>query len=128
MIITPILDYDPDGVADGGAGAGTVLPPSPAVLPPQGYFYYWPSVNTLTTGAALTPGLTDPIVSLDAQQISQLPANSVIEVVISGRGASQWKRVLNGTSPITNVDAGIIVPVNYDPIIAPYVLIREAGY
>jgi len=116
---SPILDYDKPS-------AGLPLPGGSG-LPPPGYFYYWPTVNALTPTVVSTP-ISGDLVSLDSQPIYQLPADSIVEVSIAGRGASQWKRTQDSSSPATNVNAGIIVPVSYDAAARPFTLIRVAGY
>jgi hypothetical protein len=108
---SPILVWEPGGgVSVGGGGA----------VPRSGTLYYWPSIENLTGGIAAT--------DLDAQNISALPADSLIIVTIGNRGESQWLRVLNASSPVTNTDSGVIVPINYDASLRPYVLYRQLGF
>jgi len=132
MIVTPILDPVGSAFSDSGGGGGSgggSGSGSGTVLPLTGYFVYWPQINTLTTtGSGFSTGLTDPPVPLDNQPISQLPKDAIVEVNISGRGASQWKRTYDATSPATDVNVGIITPTGYDPINSPYILVRVAGY
>jgi hypothetical protein len=85
-----------------------------------GYFLYWPSIKSLVDALG-SPGL-------DAQRIDVLPDNTIVVVYISGRGESNWKRTFDNSSPVTNVDAGLIVPLNYDPGLRPYVLYRVEGF
>jgi len=110
--ISPILNYTPP--------VTTPLPPvtNPA-LPSSGYLVYWPSIQSLTG--------TDPT-SLQAQHIYLLPGSAIVEVNIPNRGASQWLVVQDVTTPTTDINAGRIVPLDYDPLFRPYVLIRVAGY
>jgi hypothetical protein len=116
---TPILFYNP------GSGTTTI---GGTVLP--GYLYYWPTIKNLTGGV--------PATDLDAQSIYLLPNDSLIEVVIPDRGASQWLRVQNTSLPAppagsivsgnTDLDAGVIVPLSYDPVSKPWILHRQLGY
>ena len=108
---SPILNYQPP--------VSLPIPAGPS-LPPPGYFYYWPSITMLTG--------SDALLSLQAQNISALPPNSIVEVNIAGRGASQWLRSYDNTTPATDINAGRIVPINYNSTTNPYVLIRVAGY
>jgi hypothetical protein len=108
---TPILPYNP---------LVTSVPPgSPALAP--GYFLYWSSIENLTGSNVAT--------DLSAQDISFLPTDTLIEVVILDRGASQWLRVYdNSGTAVTDVNTGIIVPANYDAILRPYILKRQIGF
>lgn len=117
---SPILDYQlPSWI------------PIPGVpgFPPNGPFFYWPTVNALTStviGDEPTPG---GLVILEEQSIWRLPTDALIEVKISGRGASQWLRVEDTSGPTTNVDmGGVIVPLDYDSSLRPFVLHRVAGF
>lgn len=108
---TPILNYQPGG----GVPPGVSTPPTR-----QGPLFYWPQIINLTGG--------NPATDLDAQDISVLPPDSLITVVIDGRGESQWLRVQQGGSPVTDTNAGLIVPTNYDSLLRPYVLKRQIGF
>jgi hypothetical protein len=107
---SPILIY--------GESAGTATSPSPPVR--QGVLYYWPDIEHLTGGISET--------DLDAQDISVLAPDALIIVTIEDRGESQWLRVSDSASPVTDVDAGIITPTNYDVTLRPYVLHRQLGF
>ena len=54
--------------------------------------------------------------------------NTIIQVVIAGRGESLWERVQDATTPGTNTEAGRIQPTEYNASTSPYVLKRQAGY
>jgi|SRR5215471_15315060 len=107
----PILDYTFGGGVPPFSGPG---------LPVPGPFAYWPSIINLTGGMSAT--------DLDAQSIELMPQNAVVELVIAGRGASQWKKVLDNTTPATNTEGGVVRTLSYDPISNPYVFKRQAGY
>src|SRR5215472_12778916 len=98
--MTPILSYMAPGLPSvGGSG-----------LPVPGYFVYWPSINCLLQG---TPGAIElPPVGLDAQRIGLLPDNIIIVVSIGDRGESNWLRVGDASSPSSDVNAGVIVPLD----------------
>lgn len=122
--MTPILNYIPVALPALGES-------EPSGLPIPGLLLYWPSINALTSGDPIPPNEIS-LVALDAQNISILPTDTVIEVVIYNRGASQWKRVFFepgfSTNLETDVVAGVIVPLNFDAITNPYYLIRVAGW
>jgi len=86
----------------------------------SGSLYYWPDIERLTGGVQAT--------DLDAQNIAPLPDDSLIIVTIDNRGESQWLRVKNSGTPVTDVNAGVIVPTNFDAIARPYILHRQIGY
>lgn len=113
MSLGPILLYDPEGGVvtgdDDGGGIGQR----------QGHLYYWPDIQNLTGGVAET--------DLDAQNISALPEDSLIIVVIESSGESTWLRANDATSPVTDTNTGVIVPTNYDAVERPYVLRRQIG-
>ena len=112
-ITSPILGYDPgQGTPSGGGTSGGQQI--------QGQFYYWPNIIHLSGGIAAT--------DLDAQDISVLPDNALIQVSIPGRGGSQWLRVKDGTSPTTDLNKGVIRPINYDVVLRPYILNRYMGF
>jgi hypothetical protein len=111
MATSPILIFQPGG----GTPSGT---PGPALR--AGNLYYWPDIEHLTGGLLQT--------DLDAQNISALPPDSLIIVTIANRGESQWLRVLETGTPATDLNAGIIVPTNFDSALRPYVLHRQIGY
>lgn len=106
---SPILDYAP--------ASGLPTPSSPLV---RGYLLFWQTIQNLSGGNVAT--------DLDAQQIGILPANTAIFVFPTGRGGSLWLRVQDATSPVTDLDAGVVVPTNYDPVLNPWVLQRQLGY
>ena len=107
---SPILDYQwPYQPPTAGQG-----------FPQSGQVFYWPDITRLTGGVAAT--------DLDAQAISLLPPNTIIQVVIAGRGESLWERVQDATTPGTNTEAGRIQPTEYNASTSPYVLKRQAGY
>src|SRR5262245_1916449 len=108
---TPILDYTPGGGVPPGVS-------NPALQ--QGPLYYWPSIKNLTGGLKET--------DLDAQNIAGLSIDGLIIVTIANRVESQWLRVKQGGSPVTNTDVGLIVPTNYDNSLRPYVLQRQIGF
>lgn len=109
MNTSPLLDYVPS--------SGLPTPPSPLV---RGYMLSWQSIVNLSGGNAAT--------DLDAQEIGILPAGTSIFVFIAGRGGSLWLRVQDATSPVTDLDGGVIVPIEYDPTLNPFVLQRQLGY
>jgi hypothetical protein len=113
MATSPILNYVP-GAAYGAA-------PGPPAPTQPGYLYYWPSIDNLTGGVRET--------DLDAQDISLLQPDSLIIVTILGRGESQWLRVEDHSGIlVTDLNAGIIVPTNYDQFARPYILKRQLGF
>ena len=91
-----------------------------SIVPTTGPFFYWSFIQNLTGANTLT--------DLAAQDISVLPANALIEVVIASRGASEWLRVMDTSNPTTDLNAGILKPNNYDAALRPYVLHREDGF
>jgi hypothetical protein len=109
---TPILNYQPGGGVPPGSNTGIQSP---------GFLYYWPTIENLTGGM--------PKTDLDAQNIFALPDDALIIVTIEGRGESQWLRVKHvaGTA-VTDLNAGVIVPTNYDPVSRPYILHRQIGF
>jgi hypothetical protein len=110
---SPVLIYQPGGGTPSGL-------PGPALR--AGNLYYWPDIEHLTGGLLET--------DLDAQNIYALPADSLIIVTIENRGESQWLRVLetDTPTPVTDLNAGIIVPTNFDSVLRPYVLHRQLGF
>ena|SRR5215831_6557528 len=114
---TPILNYSgfPSLVSSGA--------------PVPGYLVYWDTINALTLAGGPGDGpVIGPRISLDTQTISDLPDNSIIEVVTASRGASQWKRTQDTSSPVTDINAGRIVPSEYNSINSPFILIRILGF
>jgi hypothetical protein len=108
---SPILRYSPAAGTPSGVGD---------TLPSQGNRFYWPSITRLTGGVNAT--------DLDAQDISALPNNSLIEVAIPARGGSVWLRVKDETIVGTDVNAGVIKPISYDVSLRPYALKRYLGF
>src|SRR2546430_16999442 len=106
---TPIINY-----------SGFPATPVFAGLPLQGYFFYWPSIVNLTGGNVAT--------DLDAQAINEMPPSSAVLVVIPTRGASEWPRVTDASSPATDLVGGTIRPTNYEATLRPFVLKRKSGF
>ena len=100
--------------------AGGYLAVAGVIAQRQGFLYYWPDIEHLTGGIQAT--------DLDAQDISVLMPDALIIVCIPDRGASHWLRVEDAGSPVTDTDAGVITPINYDSILRPFVLHRQLGF
>jgi Pectate lyase superfamily protein len=106
---SPILGYQPQGGATTGFGT---------IGQRNGYLYYWPDIENLTG--------TIPQTDLEAQDISVLPSESLIIVVTGIDGEeTHWRRMPDSSSPVTDLDLGIIVPLNYDSGTRPWVLQQE---
>ncbi len=86
---------------------------------PLGNELYIPGITRLSGGLA-----TD----LDSLNLTALGDLSLVKVVIPSRGESHWQKVTDLTSPATDLDAGIVVPVNYDSTLRPFVLRRTSGF
>lgn len=95
--------------------------PSTATINTTGYYYYLPSITRLTGGTS-----TD----LDFKNIATFSPNTIFEVVVDGRGSSQWKKTLwTGVgTPSTSANFGQIKPPDYNASTMNYVLIRERGW
>jgi hypothetical protein len=85
-----------------------------------GNMYYLRYIKRLTGGVAATDA--------DAINISTLQEDDALRFMIPNRGESSWQVQTDLTSPVTDTDAGIIVPINYHATLRPYVLRRQSGY